>query len=182
MSRGENRLLDGFKTPRLCVRPWSEMLSDNAKKDQLFDALREMLTPDALADLPPAMQLKPATGAILDWVADRQSESDVYTVQTRGANTVAGLLILAASLPGTATPELHLGYLFSQNAWGNGYATELVMGLVRALSPQAPLRIIGGVTRGNHASARVFIKAGFGIQPSQTSGDTDFYAITLPHE
>ena len=59
------------------------------------------------------------------------------------------------------TPRRRLGFTFSQQVWGMGYATEAARMLVRAGFEQLGLnRIISTCDVANGASARVLEKAG----------------------
>lgn len=129
-----------FESARLRVRRWSTAYP--------ADPLRAVLTPAVLAPLPPSLQeTDPET-----WIAERLAESDVFAVVAEGR--LIGVMLLAPlDVP-------HLGYLLAEEAWGKGYATELVRGLARAM-PGGGLR--AGVARDNPASIRVLEKAGFTI-------------------
>lgn len=132
-----------FETKRLSIRPWST--------DEPTDPLRAILTPPVLAHLPPPLQHADPER----WIADRLDESEVYAVMTDGA--LIGLVMLAHF------DAVHVGYLLAEDAWGQGFASELLHGLVKALSAKAPLDLRAGVAKDNPASARVLEKAGFKI-------------------
>lgn len=129
-----------------------------------------MLTPPVLQHLPPSVQLDGTQNAIGNWITGRQATTDVYLVTA--SSTLIGLLFLFNSPQ--ADGDLNLGYLFSENAWGQGYASELVAGLVQALGNDFNGRIHGGVAIDNPASARVLEKAGFVPNPDLTTPDTLF--------
>ncbi len=156
-----------FTTARLSVRDWRPALADPAARRALEAALAGLLTPPVLAPLPPALQLDPAPGAVAAWVQDRAAEAEVMTVAAADGGGLVGLLLLAADPDPApaADPALHLGYLLAETAWGRGLATELLAGLVAALSGRGPLRLRAGVDRTNPASARVLVKAGFVALP-----------------
>lgn len=144
-----------FDTARLTVRPWSP--------DHGTDVLARILTPAVLAPLPPALHdLDPDR-----WIAARLAESDVLSVTAGGA--VIGIVLIAPVTP------VHLGYLLAEEAWGQGYASELVQGLVRSLPGQ---EIRAGVSRDNPASARVLEKAGFTVMDN--GAEMRMYRIMSP--
>jgi len=109
--------------------------------------------------------------------ADRQAllqtlsqEADVIALANETGQRI-GLIILSHavlshSMSGESevskeeVPVRHLGYLFAQQAWGKGYATEMLAGLQKVFRGQR-VRISGGVMQENAASARVLQKAGF---------------------
>jgi len=127
--------------------------------------LSDILSPAVLAPLPPPMALGP--GGIKAWINARASEAHVLTIRFAGQPNIIGLLILAGD-----ETTLHLGYLLSEAVWGQGLASELVAGLVRALP--SGTRLIGGVDPGNPASARVLEKAGFTRDP-ELSDSVDMF-------
>lgn len=163
--------LGEFRTPRLHVAHWQPLL----KETRLRDALSEILIPAVLRDLPPPMQLSGAPDSIPEWIAARASESEVYLVQTDGDRSIIGLLILAVD-DGQKVATCHLGYLLGAPHWGQGYASELVAGLVAALDPGPVMRLVGGVAATNPASARVLEKHGFEVVPDQSDSETMMFA------
>lgn len=163
---------DGFETARMRVRHWGRDVAD----PDFRNALPSILTPSVLVTLPPPMKLKQCTDAISSWIRDRNAESDVYTIRTTQTGDLIGLLILA-QVDDTRT---HLGYLFDENVWGKGYATELLVGLIWTLRDQSvTMRLIGGVAVTNPASVRVLQKAGFTRDAALSTNDTDMFVLDL---
>jgi ribosomal-protein-alanine N-acetyltransferase len=73
------------------------------------------------------------------------------------AGRVVGACDLTLENPG----EADLGFIFSREVWGRGYATEVAQAMVRAGFDQLGLsRIFSTCDVENHASARVLEKAG----------------------
>ena len=163
-----------FETERLSIDDWGPALADPKKRVALKTALAAILTPPVLKPLPPPLQLSAADRDLDRWIMDRAAEALCSTVALRASQKVVGLLILA---PGAtaAPPDLHVGYLFSESAWGRGYASELVVGLVQSFDAGDPVRLIGGVARENPASARVLEKAGFHRDTHLSDGETDIF-------
>lgn len=132
-----------FETERLRIRSWSTAYP--------AEPLRAILTPAVLSHLPtPLHHADPER-----WIAERLAESDVFAVTSDGA--LIGLVMLAQM------DAVHVGYLLAEGAWGKGFASELLRGLVKALSANAPMELRAGVAKDNPASARVLEKAGFQI-------------------
>lgn len=167
--------LGGFDTDRLHVRDWADMLGDPVARRALEEQLKTLLTGPVLRHLPPALQLSDAAGAVSDWIAARASESTVCLVSERDGGGVVGLLILADTGAGATRREWHIGYLLAEPAWGRGYASELVRGLVSAAEQTGPCLLAGGVAGDNPASARVLEKAGFRRDPALSAPGTDVY-------
>lgn len=71
-----------------------------------------------------------------------------------------------------------LGNSLGQSAWGKGYASELLAGLVLHV-PKTGFRLLGGVGRENPASAHVLRKTGFQIVPELSDTETEMFGITL---
>lgn len=57
----------------------------------------------------------------------------------------------------------NVGYMFFPAFWGQGLATEAVVGIVDHLTRLGITRFVATVTAGNAASARVLTKAGFAL-------------------
>ncbi|MFT7601698.1 MAG: ribosomal-protein-alanine N-acetyltransferase [Acidimicrobiales bacterium] len=72
-----------------------------------------------------------------------------------------------------------IGYLFGEPFWGQGYATELVQGLVvwSRSQPQL-LSLAGGVEHDNVASAQVLLKNGFAVAGPSANGE-QLYELDL---
>jgi RimJ/RimL family protein N-acetyltransferase len=178
--RGKSPIAD-FDTARLWVRDWQADLADPAARRVLVTELAAILTPPVLAHLPPPLHLENAPGAVSAWVCARADEAAVHTVRARSDAALLGLLILSPqAATGGTPPALHLGYLFGESAWGRGYATELVRGLVTAVRDGPPVDLVGGVDSANPASARVLEKCGFVASPTEKGAATTLYTWKTP--
>lgn len=169
--------LTNFTTDRLTLRDWSDDLNDPAKRAALDRALNSVITPPVLAPLPPPLQLANETDPLMRWITDRAAESEVSLICDTASGEILGLLILA--IVSDAPAKVHLGYLFAQPAWGKGYATEVLSGLVAQAAVHAPVTLIGGVAHDNPASARVLTKTGFARDAAQSTSDTDMFVLQL---
>ena len=161
---------DGFKTARLEVRDWRPRVADAG----FLAALEGVLSPEVLAPLPPPLQL--CESGVEGWARARDVEAAVYAVSRYEAGDLVGLVILAYD-PDEA--RVHLGYLLAQSFWGQGYASEIVEGVLAALGSVAPVEVLGGVAHDNPASARVLVKNGFVWLADLSDGETDMFAIRL---
>ena len=153
-------LFEGFETERLCVLRWPAHRPSGP--------LGAILTPAVVAHLPPGLQKMDPE----QWIADQTAQGDVYAVEAGGV--LIGLLLLAQP------DAVHVGYLLAEAAWGKGYASELLRGLVVALRPLAPMELHAGVEIGNPASARVLEKAGFSQVAQTDMPDMALYQLSLP--
>jgi RimJ/RimL family protein N-acetyltransferase len=167
-----------FETSRLRVHHWRASLDDGPRLKTLHLELAEMLTPDVLQHLPPPLQITNAPNAIAKWVLARDAESDVFAVREQNSETLLGLLILVEFQEPGGTLDIHLGFLFAQTAWGKGYASELITGLVQRANTQSrPIQLLGGVAKTNPASARVLQKAGFERRAELSDDETDMFGM-----
>ena len=171
--------LNGFETDRLRVRNWRTELDEPQARAALIAALEDMLSPKVLQHLPPPLQLSGEQRSIDGWIAARDAESDVMLVSREDTEELVGLLILAPVQEETGPMTLHFGYLLGEAAWGQGYGTELITGLVTAAASVAPVQLIGGVDTANGASARVLEKAGFSIVPGLSAPGLDMFVLTI---
>ena len=143
-------------------------------------ALSALLTPAVTEFLPEPMRFAGGPNEIESWVSARNEESDVFSVRDRTTQAFLGLLILGPSRDATGALTVRLGFLLAEKAWGQGYATELVKGLVGWCEKQAvPVQLLGGVEAGNAASAAVLIKAGFTRAADMSTGETDTFRLIL---
>lgn len=166
--------LASFHTDRLTLCHWRDALDHPQRRDQLEHDLLPILTPTVLAHLPPSLQTQQTPSAINQWVTARAQESDVYTISESAKDQLIGLLILAAP---EQPDHIHLGYLLAEPAWGRGYASEILQGLVAQFAHQT-VQLTGGVGRDNPASARVLEKAGFIQDAGQSDENTAIYVWT----
>ncbi|MDC0737971.1 GNAT family N-acetyltransferase [Cognatishimia sp. SS12] len=172
-------MIKDFETDRLRVRNWDTVLQQGAAPRWLEADLAKLLTDDVLQFLPPPLQLSEGRNQIADWVSMQTDEGDTFLVQDRHSGRVLGLLILADFKDSSGAIQLHIGYLFAQDAWGKGYATELVKGLIAAAPMGQKVTLLGGVGRNNPGSAKVLLKAGFTVDSDLSDSETEMYALPL---
>ena len=162
-------LFQQFETERLSVAHWADTIAVAVARRNLATQLPDLLTPDVIAHLPPFFDLTDQN--IDQWIDARDAESDIYLIRETGTGSIIGL-----------TPpfnnDIHLGYLLGQSAWGHGYASELLAGLVLHV-PKIGFRLLGGVGRENPASAHVLRKTGFQLVPELSDTETEMFGITL---
>lgn len=168
-----------FETGRLTVHPLNDALKTEKMPARLHEAFAGLLTPDVLKHLPPALSLTDGEDAIERWIDARTQESVCFLINHRTEDVILGLMILVFDTEPARVPGIQLGYPFLQSVWGQGYATELVTGLLGACRSLGPIRIHGGVSKGNPASARVLSKLGFVPQPELASDETEVFSITI---
>lgn len=169
---GRAALPEAWVSERLKVTCWKIEFRDTALRAETARAVTAMLTPAVLAGLPPDFEPE---SDIESWMSARIVESAVYSVRKGGDGRFLGLLMLAEAGQTTGRADIHLGYLFSEQDWGHGYASEALSGCLEAIEPRGCWRLLGGVAKDNPASARVLRKAGFERDSALSTTETDIY-------
>jgi RimJ/RimL family protein N-acetyltransferase len=172
-------LLNDFRTERLIVQHWASTLRNQDERQLIVKALMNILTPAVLEHLPPSFQMEQTEEIVSSWITNRAAESDVFLVKLQQSKTLIGLLILVNDQISGPTSKVHIGYLLSQSAWGKGFASELVSGLVIEARDHAPMTLIGGVAKGNKASAHILRKRGFSLHPELSNDDVEVCALNI---
>lgn len=167
-----------FTTARLSVHSWRPVISDKAGRRALEASLSGILTRPVLQHLPPPLHLDDPDG-VSSWIDARAEESEVLLIEWKDGGKLVGLMILASDPDVAEMPTIHIGYLLAETHWGQGLATELMQGFVSAVKNDGPLRLVGGVDKGNPASARVLQKAGFVLEPERSPADSDMYVRVI---
>lgn len=171
--------MQGFSTERLDVTNWADALAQPTRRAGIERDLTAILTGPVLRHLPEPLALNQAPDAVSSWVSNRAAESDVFLIEERNTGDFIGLLLLAPGEVAVSGDDQHLGYLLAESAWGKGYATELVQGLVDALSAFETARLMGGVGTDNPASAHVLRKCGFARSDEMSTRETEIYVRQL---
>lgn len=161
-----------FETDRLRVEPWHR--SELPEGMRLADVVAQILTERSTRALPDEWHGDFTVVRAQAWIDERDAESPTLLATEGASGRPVGLVILYAVPRDDATVDLRIGYLFSEDSWGRGLATELVSGLVGWSRMQPSLHTLtGGVDATNEASARVLVKNGF----SRISADADDEAV-----
>jgi 2-polyprenyl-3-methyl-5-hydroxy-6-metoxy-1,4-benzoquinol methylase len=141
-----------------------------------------MLTEASTRNLPDAWSGALSVERAEAWIEERDRESPTLLVIEKHSQQPIGLVMLfAASTDGGAEVDLRIGYLFAEQAWGQGLATELVAGLADWARSQPSIRTLtGGVAPANPASARVLVKNGFETVAKSDDGEVT-YQLSVDH-
>ena len=102
----------------------------------------------------------------------------MFGVRERGKETAVGW---AGLQPMDGTDEIEVGYAFSMDAWGRGYATEVSRALVRwGFESLGLQRIVAVAYAENTASRRVMDKLGMRFEGVRYIYGTDsvYYSLT----
>jgi RimJ/RimL family protein N-acetyltransferase len=164
-----------FVTERLDISPWETRLDDVEARRGFVAALAGLLTPDVTRHLPPVWQIASGSDDLDGWIAARHAESAIATVHERRGGALAGLLVTRR---GARDDALTVGYLFGTRHWGQGYATELMRGVIGWAARSGCKHLEAGVVRDNAASAAVLTKTGF-KRAGVTGDGVDAYRLEI---
>ena len=103
------------------------------------------------------------------WITERDAEAATSLVRVSGSGDPVGLLLVARD-----GNDARLGYIITAAASGQGYASELVRGVVAHLGDTGIERIVAGVAPDHAASIRVLDKAGFRRADDEDGAELSF--------
>lgn len=150
-----------FATPRLQLRELSRVLSV-AESAALVASVKDMMTPVVVKYLPPYFHHIHTLAQAEDWLTRMLKESRLCAISDQSQHVVGFLFLYLEST------DVHIGYVFGEPHWGQGYASELIAGLVDAAKQRPEWeRLVAGVDKSNLASSRLLTKVGFAIEPAQ---------------
>jgi len=160
-----------YQTSRLSV---VEVFNSDADKGLLVDIMK-LLTPKVVENLPPYFTNIRSVSAAQIWFEKMLIESRLFVVKDIGKNTAIGFVFVSVENDSDA----YIGYLLGESYWGNGYATELLKGLIAFINHENKLkRLIAGVDANNLVSSKLLNKLGF-INCSSENNHTIFYEYQL---
>ncbi len=147
-----------YSTDRLIVGEWSLL---SVSDTNMATAVQAILTPRVNQSLPEDWRGEYSEDRAAKWVEDLDQEAAVLLVMNRSTNRAIGLMTLFEDDQKQSGPCVRIGYMLAENAWGKGYASELLQGFIGWSRAMKIASIIGGVERDNIASQRVMQKNGF---------------------
>ncbi|MFV1962836.1 MAG: GNAT family N-acetyltransferase [Acidimicrobiia bacterium] len=171
-----------FETDRLVVDDCSRLLTGDTAEESRNTFVVSLLTEAVTHDLPPGWQGSYDTSRAASWFTERQRESTVLLIVNRSDGHPVALLILSESDNSHRPPDIRLGYMIDESAWGKGLATEVVAGFAKWCRTSGTIRsVIAGVADSNSASARVLQRNGFvlHIKGANQPADEVEYALTI---
>jgi RimJ/RimL family protein N-acetyltransferase len=141
------------------IKSWKNQITSHSSRRNLAKRVIQILTPRVAASLPEGWQRVDSIGKALEWIKERDAESDVFSTINNG-DTIGFLILTEVNILGNT--ELRLGYLLSDRFWGQGLGSELIQGLVKWCVEDGSISAIsGGVAESNIASRRILEKSGF---------------------
>ncbi len=149
-------LNSAFSTQRLVIEP---LFSYHA--DLLFESMQNEKIYDWISSRPPESfdHLKLYWKKLESRLSQNKDEAWLNWVVRRASDgAYIGKLDADINIENIAT---NIGYLFFPDYWGNGYASESVIGLTKHLANNSITKMFATVTLGNEASYRVLEKSGY---------------------
>ena len=169
-----------FTTSRLVINEWHSLEASECNSLDLSSVVANMLTEPVTQSLPPGWQGAYDIERAKQWINERDQESTTLLVVEQDSKEAIGLMILFEFTHETTNDiEIRLGYLLAENAWGKGYATELLSGFVEWCRQNNITSIAGGVGKENIASQRVLAKAGFKSDSEEVNSAETIYRLVI---
>ena len=161
-----------FETARLNVAPWHSL--DEHSCDSLAEIVADMLTKNSTSALPEPWRGDYSIERAHAFLTERDLESPTLLAVDRNTGAAIALLIVVEVPLGDAMVDVRIGYVVAESAWGRGFATEMLAGLIEWAETQPAIATLtGGVDSANQASAQVLAKNGFSrIAGSEAEGWT----------
>lgn len=157
-----------FKTCRLSIDCWRGATLRGAPLPDRSQVVASILTQAVTRALPDGWQGHYDERRAEAWLAAREHEGPVLFAVEHETDAAVGLVLLFESeTEDGRNVDVRLGYLFAEEAWGKGLASELVTGFVEWCRGEGLIRsVIAGVGIDNRASLRVLEKNGFRELPT----------------
>ncbi len=177
-----------FETERLEVGEWhAAWAAASVRESTSIDAglagfVAAMLSDAVTRPLPEPWHGPYSPQRARRWIAERDAEGTVLLAAAKADGRPLALLLLSELQPASdEEPELRLGYLVAEEAWGSGIASELVAGFVGWCRKWRPAdSVAAGVEPENEASVRVLQKAGFERATAEEGADgANLYRLVL---
>ncbi len=169
-----------FCTDRLTIESWRIDQPDQWPPASLADEVRSVLTPGVTKWLRPEWSGEYDGQRTLAWIREQDAEGPVLSVRLTADSTLIGLLLISEPEEAAATPELRIGYMLAESAWGSGFATEMLKGCVEwCRRERSPCRLLAGVDPANEPSIKVLQKCGFQLMPGMGNAAVQWYSLDI---
>ena len=156
-----------FSTKRLEIVGVKSLLQSGYERPALLQDIVEVLKPSVVVSLPLHFHRINSDVQADAWLLKMEAESDLYVIKEKSSVGVIGFIFLYQADDGV----FHLGYVFMESQWGQGYASEVLHGLIMQCK-QAGLarKLVGGVDEANLASIKVLQRSGFTPESKNNDG------------
>ncbi|MDK1289368.1 GNAT family N-acetyltransferase [Pseudoalteromonas umbrosa] len=161
-----------FTTQRLCVYHCQSLLS----KPNHAQQITHILTPAVTAFLPKEWQSPPLDEHAVQWLSDKLKEADIFIAMSRETTLKDRTLPIGLTLFHRSGDTAHIGYLIAEQAWGQGFGSELLSGLMTYLAYTTSIKtVFAGVDPHNKGSIRALEKCHFHLDTTAKDGQNAFY-------
>ncbi|MFW7524279.1 GNAT family N-acetyltransferase [Vibrio ostreicida] len=162
--------MKAFSTARLVI----ERYQNQPHHQDVIARVMGLLTQEVVVNLPANFHGIETMFAAEKWLDTMQSESTLFLIKQNVDETLIGFMFIYEE-----EQNAHLGYLFGEAYWGQGLASELLIGLVKTVHREnCWSKLVAGVERSNPASAKVLRKAGF-HQQNEEQASVLFFEYTF---
>lgn len=149
-------MMQTIKTQRLRLSLCNQALADQLS---FQDSVLEIMTPAVTKSLPPSFQGLENNVQVGEWLKALIMESKVYLVEQKA--NVIGFIFIAEQNHNNHVAG-HIGYLLGERFWRQGFAFEMLKGLIEHLITESRLHhLIAGVAVDNLGSIGLLEKLGF---------------------
>jgi RimJ/RimL family protein N-acetyltransferase len=161
------RLSEGLQTTRLVLEPMGERHADAFFEPMHDEALYQWISMDKPLSLESLRAHWRRSEVRI--APDGKTAWPTWAVRCKETGRFIGRVDAEVD---DALVCLNLGYYLFSSDWGQGYATEAVLGATAHLIERGVRRLVATVTVGNHASERVLQKAGYTLTRVLPGNDT----------
>ena len=169
-----------FQTERLLIKG-IDFFSSGEAQDLLKNNVLKIMSPKVTKSLPPGWQNINSLEQADNWLNEQREECCFFIIQSKNNHKIIGFLFLYESPVLSASIDIRVGYLLSEEYWGKGLASELIGALITRCESLGTINsIIGGVEPENKGSIRVLEKSGFTID-NETNEGSLCYVYTFPN-
>jgi len=168
-----------FETDRLEIAEWHDQAERVGADTSLPRIVIGLLTPKVTEPLPEQWHGSYTETRATQWIRDRDREGTQLLVVAKESGDPVGLVLVHEEVQSPAMPtSIRVGYLVSEALWGNGFASEILQGLVEWAATRGYHSIIAGVADTNLPSIRVLEKCGF-ARVETAGGPAPFYSLEV---
>ncbi|WP_052262165.1 GNAT family N-acetyltransferase [Pseudoalteromonas luteoviolacea] len=161
-----------FTTQRLCVYHCQSLLT----KPNHAQQITHLLTPAVTAFLPEQWHSPPLDAHAVQWLNDKLEEADVFIAMSKETALKDRPQPIGLTLVHRSGDTAHIGYLIAEQAWGQGFGSELLSGLMTYLAHSTSIKtVFAGVDPHNKSSVRALEKCQFHLDTTAKDGQNAFY-------
>jgi RimJ/RimL family protein N-acetyltransferase len=163
-----------FETERLRAIPWRAR-----GEEALIEFLTAALSPVVTEQLPESWRVPPTAEEAPAWIAAREESGTLLLAVAKDDGQPLGIFMFFVQDSDGDPSEVRIGYVLAEQAWGKGYASELLRGFTALWDERRPkAMLLAGVGKNNAASRRVLEKAGFSEVGPQEEDSLEYERVS----